>query len=101
MNMRVKRGMNGYKPASAVQEARSRQPRDEEGVHASGLDPAPFTHAQLLSAPLEELMAEARHVRDSAHGNDVTFSPKVRRMRRDEGMCRAAASYSAGAHLRS
>jgi len=30
-----------------------------------------------MQAPLDELMAEARRVRDDAHGTRVTFSPKV------------------------
>src|SRR5579863_9720804 len=32
---------------------------------------------ELLSTPLEELCAEARKVRDGAHGTRVTYSPKV------------------------
>ena len=36
------------------------------------LDPA-----TLLNAPLDELMAEAARLRDAAHGDRVTFSPKV------------------------
>src|SRR5579883_2884319 len=35
-----------------------------------------MTH-ELLQAGLAELMDEARRVRDRAHGNRVTFSPKV------------------------
>jgi len=31
----------------------------------------------LLSAPLDELMARARAVRDAAHGTRITYSPKV------------------------
>src|SRR2546425_4421543 len=31
----------------------------------------------LLARPLDELMAEARAIRDHAHGTRVTFSPKV------------------------
>ena len=33
--------------------------------------------ADLLEVPYEELLAAARRVRDEAHGNRVTFSPKV------------------------
>jgi FO synthase len=33
--------------------------------------------SELLDAPLAELTAQARRVRDLAHGNRVTFSPKV------------------------
>ena len=32
---------------------------------------------ELLEAPLDELMAEARAVREQAHGRLVTYSPKV------------------------
>jgi FO synthase len=41
--------------------------------------PAPFVTdpSDLLRAPLPELMAEAARIRDSAHGDRVTFSPKV------------------------
>src|SRR5256714_7426537 len=31
----------------------------------------------VLALPLTELMANAREIRDSAHGTRVTFSPKV------------------------
>ncbi len=31
----------------------------------------------LLTAPLEELLAEARRIRDAVHGTRVTYSPKV------------------------
>src|SRR3954454_10306835 len=31
----------------------------------------------LLEAPLEELLAEARRLRDDGHGRLVTYSPKV------------------------
>ena len=60
---------------------------------ASGLDPT-CTHgctptpgpprlttmpsdADLLTAPLDELLSQARSVRDAAHGTRVTYSPKV------------------------
>ncbi|HEX3621050.1 MAG TPA: 5-amino-6-(D-ribitylamino)uracil--L-tyrosine 4-hydroxyphenyl transferase CofH [Acidimicrobiales bacterium] len=36
-----------------------------------------MTPADLLGAPLGDLLAEAAAVRDRAHGNRVTFSPKV------------------------
>ena len=40
--------------------------------------PAPgFDPHDLLRAPLPELMAEAARRRDSAHGDRITFSPKV------------------------
>src|SRR5579872_5503655 len=39
--------------------------------------PASFDGAAILASPLDVLMAEARRVRDRAHGNRVTFSPKV------------------------
>src|SRR3954465_13969016 len=32
---------------------------------------------ELLALPLDELMAEARAIRDTTHGTRVTFSPKV------------------------
>jgi FO synthase len=32
---------------------------------------------ELLRQPLDQLMAQARHVRDTHHGNRVTYSPKV------------------------
>ena len=32
---------------------------------------------ELLDRSLDELMAEARLVRDAAHGSVVTYSPKV------------------------
>src|SRR3954470_10594907 len=32
---------------------------------------------ELLALPLDELMAQARAIRDAAHGTRVTFSPKV------------------------
>src|SRR3954451_5337611 len=32
---------------------------------------------EVLALPLDELMAKAREIRDSAHGTRVTFSPKV------------------------
>ncbi len=38
---------------------------------------SPPTHADLLSAPLDELTAAARRVRDAAFGTRVTYSPKV------------------------
>jgi FO synthase len=39
---------------------------------------APFAdRSEFLRAPLPELMAEAARVRDAAHGDRVTFSPKV------------------------
>ncbi|MGH8994330.1 MAG: 5-amino-6-(D-ribitylamino)uracil--L-tyrosine 4-hydroxyphenyl transferase CofH, partial [Acidimicrobiia bacterium] len=37
----------------------------------------PLGRSDLLRAPLPELMAEAARVRDAAHGDRVTFSPKV------------------------
>ncbi len=36
-----------------------------------------MTPAELLGAPLPELLAEAARVRDRAHGSRVTYSPKV------------------------
>ena len=33
--------------------------------------------SELLRAPLPELMAEAARIRDAAHGDRITFSPKV------------------------
>src|SRR6266550_9113138 len=36
-----------------------------------------FDPSELLRAPLPELMAEAARRRDAAHGDRVTFSPKV------------------------
>src|ERR1700704_5977842 len=36
-----------------------------------------FDRQDLLRAPVPELMAEAARVRDAAHGDRVTFSPKV------------------------
>ena len=39
------------------------------------LDPSYVDH--LMSAPLDQLLAEARAVRDAAHGTRITFSPKV------------------------
>ena len=48
------------------------------GTSLSGHGPAPaFDRSDLLRAPLPELMAEAARVRDAAHGDRVTFSPKV------------------------
>ena len=35
-----------------------------------------MTH-ELLAAPLDELLARARGVRDTAHGTRITYSPKV------------------------
>ncbi len=35
------------------------------------------TDADLLGAPLDDLLAQARSVRDAAHGRRVTYSPKV------------------------
>jgi FO synthase len=52
----------------------SRQfPREE--LLTQRLDPSYVDH--LMSAPLDLLLAEARTVRDSAHGTRITFSPKV------------------------
>ncbi|MCL4434998.1 MAG: 5-amino-6-(D-ribitylamino)uracil--L-tyrosine 4-hydroxyphenyl transferase CofH [Actinobacteria bacterium] len=34
-------------------------------------------HLDMLEIPLEQMEAEARSIRDSAHGNLVTYSPKV------------------------
>src|SRR5579872_6603742 len=39
--------------------------------------PASFDGAAILASPLDVLMAEARRVRDRAHGNRITYSPKV------------------------
>ena len=60
---------------------------------ASGLDPTCTTGARttpgpprlatmpsdadLLTAPLDDLLSQARSVRDAAHGTRVTYSPKV------------------------
>src|SRR5688572_5763079 len=41
-------------------------------LRASRTDPS-----EVLRAPLPELMAEAARIRDAAHGDRVTFSPKV------------------------
>ena len=52
----------------------SRQfPREE--LLTQRLDPSFVDH--LMSAPLDVLLAEARTVRDAAHGTRITFSPKV------------------------
>ena len=52
----------------------SRQfPREE--LLTQRLDPSYVDH--LVSAPLDQLLAEARAVRDATHGTRITFSPKV------------------------
>ena len=53
----------------------SRQFAREELMSRRPLDPTFVDH--LVSAPLQELMSQAREVRDAAHGTRVTYSPKV------------------------
>src|SRR5664279_5883430 len=46
-------------------------------VHAAA-GPGPENDADaLIGAPLPAIQERARHVRDSHHGNRITFSPKV------------------------
>ncbi|HEV8063981.1 MAG TPA: 7,8-didemethyl-8-hydroxy-5-deazariboflavin synthase CofG, partial [Acidimicrobiales bacterium] len=39
--------------------------------------PRTYSDAEILAMPLEDLMAEARRIRDDRYGTRVTFSPKV------------------------
>jgi FO synthase len=44
---------------------------------SSAASPRPDARQDLLTMPLSSLQALARQVRDAAHGNRITFSPKV------------------------
>ena len=58
-----------------------RQYSREELAHsfhrASSAFPDDASLERLISTPVEQLMAEARAIRDVAHGTRITFSPKV------------------------